>query len=56
MNGDADKTPPQSQDSVDEKGDIRVIPQDSIEDIKEIIILDDDDEESCMKNEDSNKV
>ena len=43
MNGDGDKTPPQSQDSIDEKGDI------------ELIVLDDDDE-NFMKDEDLNKV
>ena len=43
MNGDGDKTPPQSQDSIDEKGDI------------ELIVLDDDDE-NFMKDEDLNMV
>ena len=40
------------QDSIDEKGDIPVSPQDSIEDVKEII----PDEENSVKDKDLNKV
>ena len=40
------------QDSIDEKGDIPVSPQDSIEDVKEIVT----EEENSVKDKDLNKV
>ena len=40
------------QDSIDEKGDIPVSPQDSLEDVKEIVL----EEENSVKDKDLNKV